>query len=321
MPIDKITQKALEIGLQQAKEVLEIRNRAIELRPQRLEIQPQLTTMEYGAFGGGGTSDGRGTPARTPKIRLKTEVIVAEGDSWFDYPFHSVIHDLEDRHGYNIESVAHRGDPIEDIAYGKDQLLELTRRIEKLTDLGLRLKAVLLSGGGNDVAGTEFAMLLNHCNSPIRGLDPIILDTVINKRIWLSYVTILRAVTYVCQERIGSAVPILIHGYDYPVPDGRGYIGGWSILTGPWLEPGFRAKGYDKLDERKELAHEMIERFNKMLQELVKLKEFKHVHYIDLRNTLQTGDDYTQWWDNELHPTPQGFHTIADKFAEVLAVL
>ena len=38
-------------------------------------------------------------------------------------------------------------------------------------------------------------------------------------------------------------IPILIHGYAHPVPDGRPFLTGWP-LPGPWLQPGFSAKGY-----------------------------------------------------------------------------
>ena len=47
----------------------------------------------------------------------------------------------------------------------------------------------------------------------------------------------LSAVTAACQDLLGAPVPILLHGYDYPVPDGRGFLGGWGPLPGPWLEP------------------------------------------------------------------------------------
>ena len=45
-------------------------------------------------------------------------VLVAEGDSWFDYPFNDVLSLLEDNHGYDVESVAHKGDRVEEMAYG-----------------------------------------------------------------------------------------------------------------------------------------------------------------------------------------------------------
>ena len=47
---------------------------------------------------------------------------IAEGDSWFDYPFHDVLSDLEDSYGFDVESVAHMGDTVEDMAYSDGQL-------------------------------------------------------------------------------------------------------------------------------------------------------------------------------------------------------
>lgn len=84
-------------------------------------------------------------------------VLVAEGDSWFDYPLHDVLKILEDHHGYDVESVAHKGDPIEEMAYGGNQLEDLTRRLEKVLARGIVPRALLVSGGGNDVAGVRNA--------------------------------------------------------------------------------------------------------------------------------------------------------------------
>ena len=106
--------------------------------------------------------------ARVLGRRASTGLVIAEGDSWFDYPFHDVLRLLEDDHGYDVESVAHKGDCVEDMAYA-GQFEEFARRLEKLLRQNQVPKAILLSGGGNDIAGTEFAMLLNHVAS---GLPP-----------------------------------------------------------------------------------------------------------------------------------------------------
>src|SRR5258708_98585 len=50
-----------------------------------------------------------------------TGLLVAEGDSWFDYPLHDVLSMLEDEHGFDVESVAHKGDTVEDMAYSDGQ--------------------------------------------------------------------------------------------------------------------------------------------------------------------------------------------------------
>ena len=63
---------------------------------------------------------------------VSTGVLIAEGDSWFDYPLHDVLEMLEDDFGYDVESVAHKGDRVEDMAYADGQFEELARRLEKL---------------------------------------------------------------------------------------------------------------------------------------------------------------------------------------------
>jgi lysophospholipase L1-like esterase len=249
-------------------------------------------------------------------------VLVAEGDSWFDYPWNDIIELLEDRHAYDVESVAHKGDTVEEMAYSGGQLEEFTRRLEKLIRRHDIPKAILLSAGGNDVAGLEFKILLNHASSPVAGLNQQIVSGVVDERIRFAYVTIISAITRICEVRTGRRIPILVHGYDYPVPDGRGFLGGWSVLPGPWLEPGFRAKGYESLDERKKWARELITRFNRMLEGLSAIPEYSHVRYVKLLGTL-SGEDatYKAWWDNELHPTEKGFIAVTDKIAGELARL
>jgi hypothetical protein len=73
--------------------------------------------------------------------------LAAAGDSWFDYPFHDVLKMLDDNYGYNIESTAHKGDPIEKMAYQGGQLEDFARKLEKIKARGAVPKAVLVSGG------------------------------------------------------------------------------------------------------------------------------------------------------------------------------
>ena len=244
-------------------------------------------------------------------------VLVAEGDSWFDYPWHDVLRMLEDHHGYDVESVAHKGDSIESMAYG-GQLEEFTRLIEKLLRQSVIPSAILLSGGGNDVAGDEFSMLINHVRSAHAGLNEQVVRGVIDERVFDAYVTVLTGVTMVCRLRTGGPIPIIIHGYDHPVPDGRGVLGGWGPLPGPWLQPGFRDKGFSALGACVDIAADLIDRFNRMLRRVAALPEFGHVRYVDLRGALSNGTDYRTWWANELHPTKRGFEVVAARFAAAI---
>lgn len=248
-------------------------------------------------------------------------VLVAEGDSWFDYPFYDVLQKLDDDHGWDIEHVAHRGDSVESMAYDGGQLDDFVRAIERVVRRGQTPHAILVSGGGNDVAGDAFAMLLNHRSSPMFGLNAAVVEGVLATRVRVAYTTVLAAVTATCDTLLGTRVPILLHGYDYPVPDGRGVLGGWGWLPGPWLEPGFREKGYDDIVERIGIARDLIDRFYAMLATVVATPAFGHVQLIDLRNTLSTdlaNSRYRDWWGNEMHPTRQGFGRVADRFDAAL---
>jgi hypothetical protein len=314
MPRDRLTRKALEVGRREAREVLKLRATALKRRAAAIQRSRAARRRSAPAGVDDALRRAVGDPATAGTL-------VAEGDSWFDYPLNDVLSLLEDDHGYDVESVAHKGDRVEEMAYGRGQLEELTRRLEKLLRRGVIPKAILLSGGGNDVAGDEFGMLLNHARSPVPGLNDQVVAGVVDERVRFAYVTVLSAVTEVCQARIGRPLPILVHGYDYPVPDGRGFLGGWWFLPGPWLEPGFREKGFEDLPERIALVGQLIDRFNTMVQGVATLAELPHVTYVNLRGTLSVGADYETWWANELHPTRRGFEAVTGRFAAALAAL
>jgi hypothetical protein len=313
MGMDQNTRRAIKAGQRQADEVVKFRTK--ELRRRTSAVKRQMRALR---------AERAPAPIAPKLVRAaggpgSAGVLVAEGDSWFDYPLNDILRLLEDHHGYDVESVANKGDRVEDMAYGLGQLEEFTRRIEKLLRQNVIPKAILLSGGGNDIAGQEFGMLINHALSPVAGLNDQVVSGVIDERIKFAYVTIISAISRICEQRLNRSIKILLHGYDFPVPDGRGFLGGWWILPGPWLEPGFREKGYAALNVRINLAKKLIDRFNSMLQGIVSLPEFAHVKHVDLRNTLSSGSNYKRDWANELHPTLVGFKRITDRFAAAIA--
>lgn len=169
-------------------------------------------------------------------------------------------------------------------------------------------------------AGEEFHVLLEHANSPAPGLNEDVVRGIIDVRVRRAYATILSAVTSTCEAITGQRVPILLHGYDRPVPDGRGVAGGWP-LPGPWLRPGFHRKGHMFLSRNTRTIGTLIDRFNDMLAGLTAVQQFRHVRYVDLRGTLPNGATFEEWWANELHPTKKGFKAVADRFAAVLTSL
>ena len=256
-------------------------------------------------------------PARTVRalaLPPPTGLIVAEGDSWFDYPFNDVLSKLEDEHGFDVESASHMGDTVEDMAYSGGQFDDFARLLEKLLRQGRVPDAILLSGGGNDIAGNEFAMLLNHAASGLPALNQDVVRGVIDVRTRNAYAFLIGGLTEIATRLLDRPIRIVVHGYDYAVPDGRGFLGGFSLLPGPWLQPGFHRKGHGNLGANKTVVASLIDTFNDMLRQLSHTQGFEHVRYVDLRRTLT----YKRDWANELHPTEDGFEMVAIKIANTI---
>jgi len=208
------------------------------------------------------------------------------------------------------------------MAYANNQLDKLTRCLKKIEKKQIIPGAVLLSGGGNDLAGDALATVVNHSNSGLDTLNPTILKEVIDVQIKTAYLRLITLITGLCDKLFPeNSIPILIHGYSYPVPDGRGYLGGYWILPGPWLRPVFERKGHHKLRTTTDALTEVIDSFNEMLQTISSIPQFKHVRYVDVRgcmdNTLAQGK-YKQSWSNELHPKEDGFELIAAEFHKMI---
>ncbi|MGY3572930.1 GDSL-type esterase/lipase family protein [Bradyrhizobium sp. USDA 4504] len=290
---------------QTRKRATAVRRMARAPKPQRAPARPQIPSRTRALLG---------TPA-------SAGVLVAEGDSWFDYPFYDVLQMLEDDYLYDVESVAHKGDTVEDMAHSGGQFEEFARRLEKLLRANKVPRAILLSGGGNDIAGDEFAILLNHEASSLPAVNDDIVRGLIDVRLRTAYARIISALTRIAQSYVGRPIPIVTHGYDYALPDGRGYLGGFWLLPGPWLEPGFRKKGHVDFSKNSAVVVKLIDQFNAMLKDVSATPGFEHVHYLNLRHTLRHDGTYKKDWGNELHPTEEGFRLVSKKFADLVAKL
>lgn len=249
-------------------------------------------------------------------------VLLAEGDSWFDYPFYDVLQNLEGKYHYKVESTAHKGDTLESMVYDQDQLSGFALKMSRLADLGIQPVAILLSGGGNDLSGPELALLLNHSKSGLATLNERIVSGVLDIRVRASYLTFIQAVSNLSIHYFKRKVPILIHGYDYPVPDGRGYLGGWGFLPGPWFKPYFEQKGYTGIPENAATLRTLVNRFNSILEAIAGEAGYSHVCYVKVVGTLSSlltePRRYDSEWGNELHPTRSGFKLVADQFHKAL---
>jgi hypothetical protein len=239
-----------------------------------------------------------------------TPSILAIGDSWFWYPFPggSLISLL----GPVVASKEHvilvkgmNGAEAFDYVEGK------YRRIvdQALRIYGDGLSAVFISGGGNDFAGfNDMRPLLNldcsgaqsagECfNAGGSGLSDFL------DRMDQHYRTLIGRV----YTRTSLDCKIVMHAYDYAIPDGRSALGHQA-----WLQPALiDARVPPALQQA--CVRYLIDAFFSMLNEIAK-GDPTHLLLVDSRGTLNSKD-----WANELHPKPSGFKKIVrDRWQPVL---
>ena len=255
------------------------------------------------------------------KSRRGSVLLVAEGDSWFDFPFHPHVVSSLRRLGYAVKEVADPTHTLEFMATSQPQKDKFSAKLRELATRKTRPTAVLLSGGGNDFVDV-LPFLLNDYNPRTPTLNPSEVDKFSENHLRKHYVEWLNFVTSTCDDIFGSdkRIPILIHGYAYAVPDGR-----HNLFSGPWLRKEFRAKGHMNLTQNTKTIAALIDTFNDVLSLLPSPTNLDHVRYVDLRNTL-TNDlnrengkrKYRRDWRDELHPTEYGFGNVAAEFSSVI---
>ena len=169
--------------------------------------------------------------------------------------------------------------------------------LDRKKGYGRTIKAVFLSGGGNDFAGRDDLpqLLLEDCSHATSAIA-CLRDGQPN-RLFDTVTDALLSVVALVEEKI-PGTPVFVHSYDYPPPNGKGFLG-----LGQWLQfPMDEAKVDRALQE--EVAKLLVDQFWLCLEEAqAKAPTLK---LVDGRHTLKPDE-----WANELHPTPRGFNRLA----------
>lgn len=245
-------------------------------------------------------------------IRNRPLVLLAQGDSWFDYPLTGnglplvdtdVIAQLR-RIGPmppTILNLAHRGDAAtEEMSLPKQE-----RLIAQLRDASNwpdgKPDAILISAGGNDIAGNQFCIFLDFNDGHRPGLNKDRFEKAIGM-VEACYLSL-----FALRDRIAPSVPIFGHCYDFPIPNGA-----HPPCAGPWLRPSLDFSNWS-VGEGTTIVHDALAAFRAMLKRLAG-KPANRFHLVETQGVLKPAD-----WANELHPYPDGFRKIAQKFADALA--
>lgn len=231
--------------------------------------------------------------------RAGCKPVISEGDSWFSYEFFPNIIDLIDKR----ETFAHlrlemSGDTVENMignAESRKSLRDLAREEHAIF--------LLFSGGGNDMQRASDRGLFRNADDPAECLIPERAEKLFSD-IKARYERMIQVV--------GPTVPIAGHGYDWFQPiDEPVRLAGMDIKIGPWFHPNMVSAGIEDPQKQRAVADLLVDRFNADLADLEARYPNDFVH-MDLRGTLDPATD----WENEIHPTRDGFVKVADKIWE-----
>ncbi len=237
--------------------------------------------------------------------------VLAEGDSWFDYPVPffggGVIPRLEKRLGVPILNLAKAGDEVR-FMLGVTERKDIVEQLSQGAPDREPWDVLLFSGGGNDIVGDPLALWL-------RDFDPELEPAqLIREERFAAVLRLVRAGyedLIELRDTLSPTTQLVFHAYDFALPDGRGIC-----HLGPWLKPAFDLHGFPDLSSRFEVTRVMLQRFAAMLVELGQGHE--RVLVIDKQGKLPPA---TKSWHNELHPSKDGFNVFASVFYARLKAL
>lgn len=244
--------------------------------------------------------------------------IVAEGDSWFDYPRKYFIAgkpaniiDWVQRWGLghiNLLRLASNADEATEMLSG-GQRHKLTKILHECsTRSTLRPVDILLfSGGGNDVVGAwDIPRFLKAYRAGYSAADCLHLNRLRKKvkQIELAYTELVD----ICKVYSPSTV-IITHTYDriYPSDQGAEILG--INLTNSWVKPYMDEKNIPTRLQRK-VSSLLLEQLQDMLTGLENQPAIQgKLLVVDTMGTLTSKNQ----WLNEIHPTSDGFKKVAKK--------
>ncbi|MEM9897049.1 MAG: hypothetical protein AAF789_11835 [Bacteroidota bacterium] len=257
---------------------------------------------------------------RVNNEKFANKVILAEGDSWFQFPL--LVNDIVDwliKDKRNaIYSIAYAGDWVTNIIYDGGYISELPVH---------QPDAFLISGGGNDLLGNSRLAVMLELPQKL-SVNPK--DYV--KKEFHSFLLTLKLMYRIMFGNIEKSgkypnMKIITQGYDYPIPRRPRFI--WKrplnvILTrwigsGKWLALPMdivgipdKSHGTEYKYLRKNIAKYLIDCFNEMFIDLT--KDFPTVFHVDCRGIAKGEKD----WFDEIHLRSKKFKDVSQTYAEII---
>lgn len=249
--------------------------------------------------------------------------LLAYGDSWFWCPRNDLLIPVNAIWGGSKTLLAKgkNGAELRELVGGTPRLWDDFRRAMRGYPT---IQCVLLSAGGNDIAGlVNFQALLRLDRSTATNadecFDPGDAAQGIERQPWRPLREIAtnyqRLIDFI--RSVQPTVPIVLQEYDFAIPTGIGFGGikGGIFGLGDWLQQPMTERGVP-LAFQNDVVRRAMEDFIVVLRTLASPTQNHDVHLVATAGTPAPGD-----WANEKHPTPAGFDRLAECFRPLLRQL
>jgi len=231
--------------------------------------------------------------------------VLAIGDSWFHYPANNLVTPLHSALGSpTVYVIGENGARADELCQGA----WLANLRTMLTDYpGIRL--VCISAGGNDFAGIgdlDAKVLRPDCTGAgdAEACYRVGQPAGVFAAVASAYRTLIAAVA-----AIRPGVTVLVHNYDYAIPDGRTVAGIPSWLKLPMDNCRVPAAGAPLAGTRRDVVRGLIDEFTLSLDQLL-TPAAPGQPAVELVWSAGTLADSA--WANELHPRPGGFTKLVN---------
>ena len=234
----------------------------------------------------------------------ETVDVLAIGDSWFHYPANNLITPLHAAlERPTIYVIGENGARADELCRGS--WLSNTRRM--LAGYPA-IRLICISAGGNDFAGIgdlDDKILAADCSAAgtfsacYRPGQPAGVFGAVEQ----AYRDLLDAV-----RNVRPDVTVLVHNYDYAIPNGKTLLGLRSWLKLPMDNDRVPIAGAPLGGMRREIVRDLIDNFTLCLDDVRSTVVQPKVELVWSAGTLADAD-----WANELHPKPRAFQTLIEQ--------
>ena len=239
--------------------------------------------------------------------------IVAEGDSWFEYPRTwnqkpgNIIDHIQrwTKGKVNLLRLGASGDEATEMLSRK-QRHRMTKLLDETAKSTRPVDLLLFSAGGNDLLGdwdlVRFVL-------PYRAgvpMERLFHKARLNQK--LKQVELAHRELLTIRNHYSAKTIIVTHTYDRAIPSNVGVRFLGKNIAGPWIKPALDDAGFPEGAIQRKAARHLLERLSTTLRSLESSSEARGRFFVAHTHGLVKDNE----WRNEIHPTPRGFKRVAE---------